>query len=80
MEDFGAEPVKQRFFIGATELSYPGHLTDLRPMSFDGPPFSVILGKESGINTDLDREKSHHLGGHLNPRTGKTALILQTLE
>lgn len=80
IEDLGAEPVKQRFLIGVVELAHLGHLTDLCSVCFDDSPFPSILGKESGINTDLDREKSHHIGSHLNSRTEKPAFVMQTLE
>jgi len=78
MEDFGIEPMKQRFFIGTTELADLRHLTDLCSMRFNRSPFPGILGKVSRVNTNLGREKAHYLGGHLHPRTGKTAFVLQT--
>jgi hypothetical protein len=57
-----------------------GHFPDLCPVRFDGSPFPGILGKESGINADLGCEKSHHIGGDLRPRAGKTAFVVQALE
>ena len=79
-KNLGAEPVQQGFFIGVTELPHLGHLTDLRPVDFDGPTFPGILGKQRGIHTNLSGEKAYHFGCHLLPRTGKPAFVLQALE
>jgi hypothetical protein len=80
MEDLGAEPVKQCFFIGVAELSYLGYLADLRPVGFDGPTFPCVLCEEGSINPNLGRKKAYHLGSHLLPGAGKAAIVLQTLE
>ncbi len=79
-KNLGTEPVQQGFFIGTTELSHLGHLTDLRPVDFDSPTFPGILGKQSGIHPNLSGEKAYHFGCHLLPRTGKPAFVLQALE
>lgn len=80
IENLGAEPFQQRFFVGATTLADLRHLTDLRPVGFDGSPFPEILGKEGSINPHLSRKKAHHLLGHLLPGTQETAFVLQALK
>jgi hypothetical protein len=80
IEDFGAEPAKQCFFISTTELADLAYLTDLCPVRFNGSPFPGILGKESGINPNLGGEKAYHLRGRLLPGSEKTAFMLETLE
>jgi len=64
----------------ATELSQLGHLPDLRPVGFDGSPFPGILSKEGSIHSHLGREKAYDVRGHLLPRPGKPAFVLQALE
>jgi hypothetical protein len=80
MENVGAEPVQECFFIGATELPYLSYLPNLCPMRFDGSPFPGVLGKESGIDADLGSEKPYHLGGRFLSGTQETTFILEALE
>ena len=79
-QDGGHEPVQERFFIGATEITDIRQLTDLRPVCFDSPTFPGILGEQSGIHPNLGGEKAYYFGCHLLPGTRKPTFVLQTLE
>jgi hypothetical protein len=80
MENIGAEPIKQRFFVGTTKFAYFGDFTDLCSMRFDGAPFPVVLSKKGSIDSDLSSKKAYHLRGCLLSGTQEAAFILEALE